>query len=90
MPALFVICTRITTLDPRYNFALLFHENAFVVSQSEERNFFMYVIDRVIFLKHLPRLHSGEIICVNTNHTFKLCSHKRNHLCTLKFLYIFT
>ena len=34
--------------------------------------------------------HSGEMICMNTKRTFKLCSHKRNNLCTLKFLCIFT
>ena len=48
--ALFVICTRVTTLDPRYNFALVFHENALVFRQSESRNFFMYIIDNVIHL----------------------------------------
>ena len=39
--ALFVICTH-------YNFALVLHENALVFSQSEVRNFSMYIITRVI------------------------------------------
>ena len=37
--ALLVICIRATTLHPRYNFALVLHENALVFSQLEERNF---------------------------------------------------
>ena len=36
--ALFVICTRVTTLHLRYDFALVLHENALVFSQSEARN----------------------------------------------------
>ena len=48
--ALFVFCPGVTTLDLRYDFALVLHENAFVFSQSEAYNFFMYIINKVIYL----------------------------------------
>ena len=48
--AVFVICPRVTTLDLRYDFAFVLHENALVFSQSEAHNFFMYIINKVIYL----------------------------------------
>ena len=42
--ALFVICTRVTTLHSCYNFALVFMKIALVSSQSEAHNFFLYSI----------------------------------------------
>ena len=34
----------------RYDFAVVLHENVLVFSQSEARNFFMYIINKVIYL----------------------------------------
>ena len=34
----------------RYDFAFVLHENALVFSQSEAHNFFMYIINKVIYL----------------------------------------
>ena len=34
----------------RYNFALVLHKNALVFGQSEARNYFIYIIDKVIYL----------------------------------------
>ena len=48
--ALFVFCPGVTTLDLRYDFALVLHENAFVFSLSEAYNFFIYIINKVIYL----------------------------------------
>ena len=42
--AIFVICTRVTTLYSCYNFALVLHENALVFSQSKAGNIFMYIV----------------------------------------------
>ena len=50
MRALFVFCPGVTTLDLRYDFAVVLHENALVFSQSEGHNFFMYIINKVIYL----------------------------------------
>ena len=47
---LFVFCPRVTTMHLRYDFAFALHENALVFSQSEVRNFFMYIINKVIHL----------------------------------------
>ena len=44
MRALFVIYNPVTTLHSRYNFVLQLYENAHVFSQSEARNFFVYII----------------------------------------------
>ena len=45
-----------------YNFALVLHENALVFSQSEARNFFMYILLRQhVLYPGLPRL-SVEIV----------------------------
>ena len=46
----FVFCPGVTTMHLRYDFALLLHENALVFSQSETCNFFMYIINKVIYL----------------------------------------
>ena len=43
-------CPGVTTLDPRYDFALVLHENALVFSQSEAYNFFVYIMNKVIYL----------------------------------------
>ena len=48
--ALSVICSRVTTMYLRYNFALVLQKNALVFGQSEARNYFMYIIDKVIYL----------------------------------------
>ena len=48
--ALFVFCPGVTTLDLRYDFTLVLHENALVFSQSEAYNLFMYIINKVIYL----------------------------------------
>ena len=42
--ALFVIYNPVTTLHSRYNFVLQLYENAHVFSESEARNFFVYII----------------------------------------------
>ena len=42
--AIFVICTRVTTLYSCYNFTLVLHANALVFSQSKASNLFMYII----------------------------------------------
>ena len=34
----------------RYNFALVLHKNALVFGQSEARNYFMCIIDKIIYL----------------------------------------
>ena len=47
---LFAFCPRVTTMHLRYDFAFALHENALVFSQSEARNFFMYIINKVIYL----------------------------------------
>ena len=47
---LFVFCPRVTTMHLHYEFAFALHENALVFSQSEARNFFMYLINKVIYL----------------------------------------
>ena len=47
---LFVFCPCVTTMHLRYEFAFALHENALVFSQSEARNFFMYIINKVIYL----------------------------------------
>ena len=44
MDMFFVICTCVIILHLCYNFALVLHENALVITQSEEHNFFMYII----------------------------------------------
>lgn len=44
MRALFVIYNSVTTLHSRYNFVLQLYENAHVFSESEPRNFFVYII----------------------------------------------
>ena len=44
--AIFVICTRVTTLYSCYNFALVLHENALVFSQSKAGNIFMYIVSK--------------------------------------------
>ena len=40
----------VTTLHLRYDFVLVLHENAPVFSQSDARNFFTYIINKVIYL----------------------------------------
>ena len=45
-----LFCPGVTTLDLRYDFALVLHENALVFSQSEAYNFFVYIINKVLYL----------------------------------------
>ena len=47
---LFVFWPRVTIMHLRYDFAFVLHENALVFSQSEAHNFFMYIINKVIYL----------------------------------------
>ena len=49
-PNYFVFCPRVTTMHLRYNVAVVLHKNVLVFSQSEARNFFMYIINKVIYL----------------------------------------
>ena len=45
--ALFVICTRVTTLQSCHNFARALHENAIVFSNQKRVIFFMHVINSI-------------------------------------------
>ena len=47
---IFVFCPRVATMHLRYNVAVVLHKNVLVFSQSEARNFFMYIINKVIYL----------------------------------------
>ena len=47
---IFVLYPRVTTMHLRYDFAVVLHENVLVFSQSEARNLFMYIINKVIYL----------------------------------------
>ena len=44
---LFVICTRVTTLQSCHNFARVLHENAIVFSNQKRVIFFMHVINSI-------------------------------------------
>ena len=47
---LFLFCPSVTTKHLRYELAFVLHENALVFSQSEARNFFTYIINKVTYL----------------------------------------
>ena len=47
---LFLFCPRVTTKHLRYELAFVLNENALVFSQSEARNFFTYIINKVTYL----------------------------------------
>ena len=47
---IFVFCPRFTTMHLRYDLAVVLHENVLVFNQSEARNSFMYIINKVIYL----------------------------------------
>ena len=79
---LFVFFPRVSILNFCYDFALVLHENALVFSQLESRNFFVYIIHKVIYLLHLPRLYSFEMICMNEYkaHFYALFSLKKSFM----------